>query len=377
MQKYGRVTQKNQVIKIAVTWGHGVSEIAHSFMEVFMSNNIIARCMGISRSCFLNAPYKDQSDIEMYAVDGHEHKASGICHYCTVDTLKAIVSKGRLRFSDVRFLNDSTEFTEIISLVENVLSQEDYTLEFKKFINESSIMKELKEYRQSYVGFSRITHQYEQKMYRTYTCSFSTNNDSLSMWNYYASSGEGVSISFDFSWNMFEGSNESEVNTCEKLENDIIIYRGLILYKDFDKKKCIMELLNRLQEIYNKAESDIEKYQGYILYAFKEAINYMRCFFKNKLFECENEYRIVLKIPEELLLSDNNFLEKGQFKRGNVLIPFVDYEFKRESLKRITLNPYFKEEDSMFKLGIKELLWQNQMEDVCIVPSNIPIRQYC
>lgn len=344
-----------------------------------MSNNIIAKCMGISMSHFLNTPYKEQSITEMYAPDGIANKASGICHYCTVDTLKAILNKGSLRFSDVRFLNDSTEFIEIIPLIENVLLHNEYTSEFKKLIFESAEMNELKEYRQSYVGVSRSTKKYEQKMYRTYTCSFSTENDSLSMWNYYATSGEGVNITFDFSWNMFEGSNKSEVNIGEKLKNDIVIYRGLVLYKNEDKKKCIMELLNRLQEIYDEAKDDIEKYRGYILFAFKESVNHMRCFFKNESFECEKEYRIVLKVPEELLLADehsSDIVEKGQFKRGNILIPFVDYKYKKESIEQITINPYIKEQESIFELGIKELLWQNQIEDVHIVRSGIPIRKY-
>lgn len=344
-----------------------------------MSNDIFAKCMGISMTHFLNILYNEQTNAEMYAPDGIANKASGICHYCTVDTLKEILNKGCLRFSDVRFLNDSTEFIEAISLIENVLLCDEYTLDFKKLILESTEMKELKEYRQSYMGFSRITHKYEQKIYRTYTCSFSTENDSLSMWNYYASSEEGVSIAFNDSWNMFEGSNKPEVNIGEKLKNDIIIYRGLIVYKNADKKKCIMGLLDELQKIYDEAKDDVEKYRGHILFAFKESINYMRCFFKNQSFECENEYRIVLKIPEELLLSHecrSDIIEKGQFKRGNILIPFVDYKFKKNSIEQIMINPFIKQENGMFELGIKELLWQNKMENVQIVPSSIPIRKY-
>lgn len=111
------------------------------------------------------------------------------------------------------------------------------------------------------------------------------------------------------------------------------------------------------------------KYRGHILFAFKESINHMRCFFKNESFACENEYRIVLKIPEELLLAEEcsgNIAKKGQFKRGNILIPFVDYKFKRDSIKHIVTNPFIREENSMFELGIRELLWQNKMEDVHI-----------
>lgn len=53
----------------------------------------------------------------MYAPDGFANKVSGISHYCTVDTLKEILNKGCLRFSDVRSLNDLTEFIDIIPLL--------------------------------------------------------------------------------------------------------------------------------------------------------------------------------------------------------------------------------------------------------------------
>lgn len=126
-----------------------------------MTSKIIAKCMGIAQAQFLNTPYKEQSIIEIYAPDGLANKATGICHYCTIDTLKSILNNGCLRFSDVRFLNDSTEFIEIISFIENVLMQGIYTSEFKKLILDSNAMKELKEYRQSYIGESRDTHEYK------------------------------------------------------------------------------------------------------------------------------------------------------------------------------------------------------------------------
>ena len=344
-----------------------------------MSNSIIAIGLGISKVNFLNALYKEQDINKIYAIDGFANKASKICHYCTINTLKNILDKECLRFSDVRFLNDSTEFVEIIPLIKSVLSEKGYTSKFKKLILESTQMKELKEYRQSYVRVSKDTHQYEKKVYRTYTCSFSTEKDSLSMWNYYASDGDGVNILFDHSWNMFEGSKKTEVNVSEELKNGIIIHRGLVVYKDDDKKKCLRELLNRLQDLYREVENSIEEYKERILFAFKHSVNNMRCFFKNKNFECENEYRIVLNIPEELLMPrdcNDDIVGKGQFKRGNILVPYIDYKFKKESIKQITLNPYINEKNSMFKLSVEEVLWNSQMTNVKIIDSKIPIRKY-
>lgn len=340
---------------------------------------IISKCMAIARSHFLYTPYKNNDKVDWYTVDGVANKASEICHYCTIDTLNAILECNCLRFTDVRFLNDSTEFIEVIPLIKQVLSGEDYTPDFKNLILNSDEFRELENYKQSYVGFSRRDHDYRKIDYHTYTCSFSTSKDSLSMWNYYGSTAVGLNIVFDFAWNIFCGSEKTEVTIGEKLSNDILLFRGVVLYSIDEKEKCVAELLDRLAKIFEEAKSDMEKYKSIILYAFKEAINNMRCFFKNESFDSEREYRFVLKIPEDLLRKEppiDSIKKKGVFKKGNILVPYVDYEFKPESIKGITINPYDKGPNSMFELGIKNLLWLKGIENVKIVPSNIPIRKY-
>ena len=54
----------------------------------------------------------------------------------------------------------------------------------------------------------------------------------------------------------------------------------------------------------------------------------------------------------------------------------MDYQFKKESIAEITLNPYDKETNSMFELGIRNLLWIKKLDNVKIVKSNIPMRKY-
>lgn len=344
-----------------------------------MQSTTLAKCIAIAESHFLYTPYIGLSIDKIYGVDGIENTASRICHYCSVEVLKNILETESLRFSDVRFLNDSTEFIEIISLLKNIVEQGKYDIKFKDIVLDETVIRELESYKQCYVGRKNDTNEFVKKIYRTYTCSFSTEQDSLSMWNYYAASGNGVNITFDFAWNLFDGSNDSDIISSKRLANDIIICRGIILYKRSDKEKCIKKLLDDLYEIYAE-ESNIENCQKHIKWAFKEAINNMRCFFKNESFLCENEYRVVLKIPENLLLektnNGSNKFEKGRFKRGNILIPYVDYKFNRESIKEITLNPYIKEQESLFELGIKELLWENGIQNVEIYHSAIPMRKY-
>lgn len=343
-----------------------------------MNNDIIAECIAISMSNFLNVLYKNQAVIDGYLPGGIESKASNICHYCSVDTLKSIMSNGCLRFSDIRFLNDSTEFKEAVLFVRNVLSEKNYLPEFKKLILDSEEIKELEDYKQSGITKSE-NGTYESKIFRTYTCSFSTDDDILNMWNYYATYGNGVNIVFDHSWNLFEGSNKAEINVSDKLENGIIMDRGLVIYKNEDKEKCLIEMLDKLQDIYTKVKNNSEEYQKYILFAFKQSIENMRCFFKNVSFENEKEYRIVLKIPEDLLLEkkfEGDIVNYNQFIRGNILIPYVDYKFNKKSVKRVTINPYVTGEKGIFRLGIEELLWSEGIKDVDIIYSAIPMRKY-
>lgn len=348
-------------------------------------NHIRTMCMAIAQCHFLYAPYKNTPTFDLYKVDGFANKDSEISHYCTVDTLSKVLNNGCLRFTDVRFLNDSTEFIEVINLIKYELENGAYTPSFKEFIKNSDEIQELESYTQTYSGYSKATHKIEEISYHTYTCSFSTNSDSLNMWNYYGTMSGGVNIVFDFAWNLFKGSEKTEVINKKPLDDDIIMYRGPILYSTKAKLKCIKELFKKLTDVFDEVKDDLEKYRTLILYAFKESINHMRCFFKNEMFSCEEEYRVILKIPEKILLensssetdfSSNEIYDKGTFNRGNILIPYIDYKFKKESIKRITVNPFIKEGNTMFKLGIENLLWINNLSDVDIVHSNIPIRKY-
>lgn len=127
---------------------------------------------------------------------------------------------------------------------------------------------------------------------------------------------------FEFKNRKNEVFNKNFLN-AQNLMEDIRFITG-------DKKKCLREMLNRLQDLYREVEDNIEEYKKWVLFAFKHSVNHMRCFFKNANFECENEYRIVLKIPEGLLVFEecnDDIVEKGQFKRGNILIPYIDYKY--------------------------------------------------
>lgn len=340
--------------------------------------SIITRCVSVASKLFLNTPYTNNSyfgSSERNLIN----KDCGICHYCSISTLNQILTNECLRFTDVRFLNDSTELLEIIDLIYRTLKKEDYNKSFKDFLLNSSVMKELKEYKHLYKGIMFDNGEIKNVTYHTYTCSFSINKDSLSMWQYYADASSGVNISFDIAGNIFSCKNSDDVNSMEDLDNGIKMYRGIVLYKHNYKIECIKKLLDELYNIFKDIQDNIEIYKEHILFAFKESVHNIRCFFKDENFICEDEYRFVLKIPENLLITDRKcdcIYEKGIFKKGDILIPYVDYKFQKESIQSINMNPAIKEKDSIFELGIRHLLWLKQLEKVDIFPSSIPIRKY-
>ena len=309
-------------------------------------------------------------------------KTTGVSHYCSIETMKQILENECLRFSDIRYLNDTTEFKEVISLIEYVLDNEQYDDKFKSFILQSKKDLKLNDYMQSYTQLSHLADQENEQLYRTYTFSVSTDSDSLNMWNYYSESS-GVNIRFNHVWNIFEGSSKREVNCYDKLNNDIIISRGVILYKDDDKYKCVKSLMDELYDVYVEVGDRLTEYASWISYAFKDSVNHMRCFFKSKYFADEREYRFVLRIPEKILISDENkgatvecIKDKGLFKRGNIFIPYIDYKFNRESINKIIVNPYADRKNDIINYSINDILWMEKYENVKVVTSNIPIRKY-
>lgn len=116
-----------------------------------MQSTTLAKCIAIAESHFLYTPYIGLSIDKIYGVDGIENTASRICHYCSVEVLKNILETESLRFSDVRFLNDSTEFIEIISLLKNIVEQGKYDIKFKDIVLDETVIRELESYKQCYV----------------------------------------------------------------------------------------------------------------------------------------------------------------------------------------------------------------------------------
>lgn len=307
-------------------------------------SKIIAKCMAIARLNYLDMPYKGQPILDAYKTGGVKTKAKGICHYCSTDVLEKIICTGSLRFTDIRCLKDTTEFVGIMQIIESVICDENYNSNFKEFILNSETFQELRDYEQSYFKIGEETHIPEEKLYCTYTCSLSTNRDSIKMWDKYAM--KGVNVCFDFAWNLFAGIKITDTNVSQKLDDDIIMYKGLIIYDEGEKKKCVKKMFDSLEEIYLEVQNVRDQYANFLFYAFKEAVNYMRCFFKSRDYDYEEEYRIVLKVPKDIIefcRIEGEIKDIGTDEKDR---DYIDYKIQRESIKQVAISPFLSKVDA-------------------------------
>ena len=171
--------------------------------------------MAIARLNYLDMPYEGQPILDLYKTGGIKTKTKGLCHYCSIDVLEKIISNSSLRFTDIRCLEDTTEFVGIMPIIESVIREENYNSNFKEFILNSETLRKLWNYKQSYYKIIKEAHIPKEMLYCTYTCSLSTNRDSIKMWNKYAE--KGVNICFDFAWNLFAGIKITDTNIRQKL----------------------------------------------------------------------------------------------------------------------------------------------------------------
>lgn len=123
--------------------------------------------------------YKKNPELE-YTYSGEMY------HYTSADVLPLIVMEDavKIRFTDYRFLNDTSEGEEFPSIFQSQLEH---------LYNSGKINEEF------YNEACKLS--VDKNPSRLFVACFSENRDSLPMWNYYLKNGkyEGYSLGFDFS----------------------------------------------------------------------------------------------------------------------------------------------------------------------------------
>jgi hypothetical protein len=274
-------------------------------------------------------------------------------HYTSGQGLFGIINSDELQCSNINFLNDPSEksyFQDLCKLV------------FK----ESSECEQI---------FSTLFNDSFQKAvvnpFETFIASFSKNEDSLSMWNYYAK-GNGYNIGLDID-KIIEENKDANL-AIQKID---LVY---------DHEKQVMDTLNFIQSYKQSAEKykeydeklkvvenedDYHEYsleQNYLIEEFNYGIYELGLGFKHKAYEREQEVRLIISEDEM-----EQRTTKFKVSENGVFVEYIPLRLNLKSnLKSITIHPL---NGQLHFEGIKKFIsFQSLSKETEIKVSNIPFR---
>lgn len=299
-----------------------------------------------------------------------------IYHYTGPEACCSILSNKTLRFTNQKYLNDTSEGIYILDLCESESNK--ICQKYPKF--KEYFLKECK----------RKRNEYDITDLDTYQCSFSLDNDSLCLWNYYTKgeSIQGYNLAFDPD-EIFRALGSFPKNEDEFLSQyrSVKVSNPLLGNVIYEKDKQI----KILQAMYNKfIEETPDKNLEGKFYWLASQIMTIGKFFKNECFRVENEFRISIEgviHPEYGLFSypTSDALEQAEedskqyngikahfFVRGGVPVPYIDVSFPVAAIKAITISPTLGQ--SRAKNGLEALIRANFNNKIEIHHSRIPVR---
>ena len=120
-----------------------------------------------------------------------------------------------------------------------------------------------------------------------------------------------------------------------------------------------------------------------IPFALPTYIDSKGAFFKHPKFKSEQEFRIIVEMPEAKIPRQkddpkkyvgvhNQELWEGFCTKHGLIVPFLNVSFSKEAIQRITIAPMVEYE--IAKKSIRELLECQRIKNVQIYKSTIPIR---
>nr|WKN38040.1 DUF2971 domain-containing protein [Tunicatimonas sp. TK19036] len=277
-------------------------------------------------------------------------------HYTTGQGVFGIFDKSELFCSNINFLNDPSEESYFKELLKDTFAN-------------STKCKNIYEtlYSESYQG--SIVNPFD-----IFILSFSKNQDSLSMWNYYAK-GNGYNIGLDIDKIIEANENENIVIQNVKLE-----------YNKSEQIKAITNFLLSFEEQYdtflaweeekNKAKqlNDEPKYhelnheQGHIIERFNDEIYKLKIRFKHHAYEREEEVRLIISEDE----SKQN-TTRFRVSENGVFVKFFPLKINLESsVKSLKAHPFCGD---LHLDGLKKFVSSKiRNNDLEISRSKIPFR---
>lgn len=277
-----------------------------------------------------------------------------IYHYTKPEKLLNILASGTLRFSNALYLNDKEEIAYSYKLIVDLIDETpELNLDlFNKIQNHFS-----NKYKHIVDGYNDLVNKLEY-----FTTSFSTESDNLTLWNNYAKGKNytGYNIGFD---------KNKLVEEMDK--NNYLPIFGSVIYDKNKQVKIIHAIFKKWNMLFERAlkskkTNEVKLFD--ILFELIDVLSIVSIFFKNPQFKNEHEYRIVIvNVFGTLNSKPTNIVEKN-----GLFVPYLEYNFSKESVKSINIGPTFDE--NIFYTSTNRMLLNFGYEDKEVFRSKIPLR---
>ena len=277
-----------------------------------------------------------------------------IYHYTKPEKLLNILASGTLRFSNALYLNDKEEIAYSYKLIVDLIDETQGLNPdlFNKIRNHFS-----NKYKHIVDGYNDLVNKLEY-----FTTSFSTESDNLTLWNNYAKGKNytGYNIGFD---------KNKLVEEMDK--NNYLPIFGSVIYDKNKQVKIIHAIFKKWNMLFErvlkcKKTNEVKLFD--ILFELIDVLSIVSIFFKNPQFKNEHEYRIVIVnafgAPNS---KPTNIVEKN-----GLFVPYLEYNFSKESVKSINIGPTFDE--NIFYTSTNRMLLNFGYEDKEVFRSKIPLR---
>lgn len=292
-----------------------------------------------------------------------------VCHYFPKSALLSIVKDQKLYFSDIDFLNDSSETKHIYTIIEKAVSQVNTDSAavnlFKEVLRTKSMLADD-------ISFSRQKEDDENDGFiynqRNYVFCCSLDNDCLSNWKYYGKGNgyEAYNISFRASSYLtyLENILKFKERKC---------FSGIVIYDNKSKIELIINLIQKIDEFIEKSNLD-SNLDSDIMRALETRLFYyimdISLFFKDDAYKDEKEYRFVVSLDNSKIKS--NALEYDFRFVNDILVPYLKIPFDKDIIEMIGIGPCMNSDLSSKSLFA--LLQYYNFKNTFVGESSIPLR---
>jgi hypothetical protein len=192
-----------------------------------------------------------------------------------------------------------------------------------------------------------------------YICCFSTDGDSLPMWNYYSKNDkyQGYSIGIE---------GQPAIDSLNSFLSGANVKWYEVVYDEQEQKDLIKNFLSELLEYYTPARKPS------IQETIACQLNEWSMIFKNPCFEHEKEVRMVLYLPKD---KEHEHYTIEYRQKDMFMIPFTRFHLSKDCVTSVRISPLYctdGEKEQQIKILKERLNKEGYITEV--IPSQIPIR---